>query len=167
MSNFKKDTIEYRSMKYYWRLLLKDSEELSSKTFYSRTFNGHFTCKDIVEKMTTICPELHEAYQMYQILFFHFKQKDSQAFFDCVKSYKKSCPELFLTVFKTFLKLEKEITNALNYPPSNARIEATNNLIKVIKRKAFGFRVFSNFKTRILMALNVKRDNTYKMLSRQ
>ena len=47
--------------------------------------------------------------------------------------------------------------NALELPYSNVKLEATNNLIKVIKRNAFGFRNFDNFKTRILIALNIKR----------
>ncbi|WP_369695299.1 transposase [Streptococcus merionis] len=34
------------------------------------------------------------------------------------------------------------------------------NLIKVIKRNAFGFRNFDNFKTRILIALNIKKERT-------
>ncbi|WP_161497850.1 transposase, partial [Streptococcus suis] len=35
-----------------------------------------------------------------------------------------------------------------------------NNLIKVIKRNAFGFRNFENFKKRILIALNIKKERT-------
>ena len=46
--------------------------------------------------------------------------------------------------------------NALELPYSNAKLEATNNLIKVIKCNAFSFRNFENFKTRILIALNIK-----------
>ncbi|WP_277770204.1 transposase, partial [Streptococcus pneumoniae] len=37
-----------------------------------------------------------------------------------------------------------------------AKLEATNNLIKLIKRNAFGFRNFENFKKRIFIALNIK-----------
>ena len=44
--------------------------------------------------------------------------------------------------------------NALELPYSNAKLEATNNLIKVIKRNAFRFRNFDNFKKRIFIALN-------------
>ena len=64
---------------------------------------------------------------------------------------------IFQTVFKTFLKDKDKIMNALELPYSNAKLEATNNLIKVIKRNAFGFRNFENFKTRILIALNIKK----------
>ncbi|MBW7809369.1 transposase, partial [Streptococcus thermophilus] len=48
----------------------------------------------------------------------------------------------------------------------NAKLEATNNLIKVIKRNAFGFRNFENFKKRILMAVNIKKEKTYPVLFR-
>ena len=44
-----------------------------------------------------------------------------------------------------------------------AKLEATNNLIK---RNAFGFRNFENFKTRILIALNIKKERTNLVLSR-
>ena len=42
-------------------------------------------------------------------------------------------------------------------------IEATNNLIK---RNAFGFRNFENFKKRIFIALNIKKERTKFVLSR-
>ncbi|MFU2164981.1 transposase, partial [Streptococcus pluranimalium] len=56
----------------------------------------------------------------------------------------------FRPYLKTFLKDRTKIINALELPYSNAKLEATNNLIKVIKRNAFGFRNFENFKLRII-----------------
>ena len=49
---------------------------------------------------------------------------------------------------------------------SNAKLEATQKLIKDIKRQAFGFRNFKNFKTKILIALNMQRERTNLILSR-
>ena len=46
------------------------------------------------------------------------------------------------------------------------RPEDANNLIKVIKRNAFGFRNFENFKKRIFIALNIKKERTKFVLSR-
>lgn len=37
------------------------------------------------------------------------------------------------------------LTNAMELPYSNAKLEATNKLIKDIKRQVFGFRNFTNF----------------------
>ena len=73
---------------------------------------------------------------------------------------------LFQTVFRTFLKDKEKIVNALQLPYSNAKLEATNNLIKLIKRNAFGFRNFENFKKRIFIALNIKKERTKCVLSR-
>ncbi|MHD0397908.1 transposase [Staphylococcus simulans] len=51
--------------------------------------------------------------------------------------------------FKTFLP---EIQNTLKYPErSNGAIEAMNNNIKVLKRVAYGYRNFYNFRNRILV----------------
>ena len=43
-----------------------------------------------------------------------------------------------------------EIANSFDVPYTNGCTEGFNNKIKVIKRNAFGFRKFSNFRTRIL-----------------
>lgn len=57
------------------------------------------------------------------------------------------------------------ITNAMKLPYSNAKLEATNKLIKDIKRRAFGFRNFKNFRTKILIALNIPKERTKIVLS--
>ena len=72
----------------------------------------------------------------------------------------------FQTVFKTFLKDKEEIVNALQLPYSHAKLETTNNLIKLIKRNAFRFQNFKNFKKRIFIALNIKKERTKCVLSR-
>ena len=71
-----------------------------------------------------------------------------------------------LSYSEGFLRDRDKIINALKLPYSNAKLEATNNLIKIIKRKAFGFRNFNNFKKRILMTLNIKKESTNFVLSR-
>ena len=54
----------------------------------------------------------------------------------------------------------------MDLPYPNAKLEPTNNLIKVIKRNAFAFRNFENFKKRILIALNIKIERAKFVLSR-
>ena len=70
----------------------------------------------------------------------------------------------FQAVFKTFLKDKEKIINTLQLPYSIAKLEATNHLIKLIKRNIFGFRNFDNFKTGILIALNIKKEKTNSVL---
>ena len=52
---------------------------------------------------------------------------------------------------KTYSNWIKEIRNSLLVPYSNGVMEGYNNKIKVLKRVAFGFRNFQNFKARILL----------------
>ena len=46
------------------------------------------------------------------------------------------------------------------------KLEATNKLIKDIKRLGFGFRNFINFRKRVFVTLNIKKEKTYLVLSR-
>ena len=52
---------------------------------------------------------------------------------------------------KTYSHWIEEIRNSLLVPYSNGVMEGYNNKIKVLKRVAFGFRNFENFKARILL----------------
>ena len=45
------------------------------------------------------------------------------------------------------------ILNAFDCKYTNGYTEVTNNAIKVIKRNAFGFRNFNNFRNRIFLSL--------------
>ena len=56
---------------------------------------------------------------------------------------------------KQALKLYRDfiiyIENSFKYSINNGRIEGTNNLIKTIKRIAFGYRRFDHFVARIFL----------------
>ncbi|MFC6995785.1 ISL3 family transposase, partial [Streptococcus loxodontisalivarius] len=166
MNQFDRKSHEYKALKRYWKLIQQDSRKLSSKRFYRPTFRMHLTNKEIVQRLLSYSDALKKHYELYQLLLFHFQEKNSQTFFDLIQENKKTVDPLFQTVFKTFIKDKKKIINALELPYSNAKLEATNNLIKVIKRNAFGFRNFENFKKRILLALNATKERTILILSR-
>ena len=62
------------------------------------------------------------------------------------------------------VKDKEKIVNALQLSYSNAKLEATNNLIKLIKQNTFGFRNFENFKKWIFIALNIKKERNLSFL---
>jgi len=150
----------------YWKLIQQDSRKLSDKRFYRPTFRMHLTNKEILDKLLSYSEELKHHYHLYQLLLFHFQNKEPDKFFGLIEDNLRQVHPLFQTVFKTFLKDKEKIVNALQLPYSNAKLEATNNLIKLIKRNAFGFRNFENFKKRIFIALNIKKERTKFVLSR-
>ena len=97
---------------------------------------------------------------------FNFQKKEPDKFFGLIEDNLKKVYSLFQAVFKIFLKEKEKIFNALQLSYSNAKLEATNNLIKLIKRNDFDFQNFENFKKRIFIALNIKKERTKFVLSR-
>ena len=155
-----------QAIKRYWKLIQQDSRKLSHKRFYRPAFRMHLTNREILDKLLSYSEDLKHHYHLYQLLLFHFQNKETEKFFGLIEDNIKKIHSLFQTVFKTFLKDKEKIVNALQLSYSNAKLEATNNLIKLIKRNAFGFRNFENFKKRIFIALNIKKERTKFVLSR-
>ena len=165
MNQFERKSHEYKAIKRYWKLIQQDSRKLSDKRFYRPTFCMHLTNKEILDKLLSYSEDLKLHYHLYQLLLFHFQNKEPEKFFELIEDNLKKVHPIFQTVFKTFLKEKDKIVNVLQLPYSNAKLEATNNLIKLIKRNTFGFRNFDNFKTRIFIALNIKKERTKFVLS--
>ena len=98
--------------------------------------------------------------------FFTIRKKRVDEFFELIQENLNVVNHYFQTVFRTFLRHKQYIKNSLETDYSNAKLEATNKLIKDIKRLGFGFRNFINFKKRVFIILNIKKEKTYQVLSR-
>ena len=166
MNQFDKKSLPYRALKNHWRLFQKDSRKLSLNSFYSKTFHQTLSPHEVVGKTLDFSEEPTDYYTLYQILLFHFQEKRVAEFFELIEENRSKVNHYFQTVFRTFLRHKQYIKNALETDYSNAKLEATNKLIKDIKRLGFGFRNFINFRKRILITLNIKKEKTYQVLSR-
>ena len=166
MNQFDKKSLPYRALKNHWRLFQKDSRKLSLNSFYSKTFRQTLAPHEVVEKTLGFSKELTDYYTLYQLLLFHFQEKRVDEFFELIEENISKANHYFKTVFRTFLKHKQYIKNALETHYSNAKLEGTNKLIKDIKRLGFGFRNFINFKKRVFITLNIKKEKTYLVLSR-
>ena len=162
MNQFDKKSLPYRALKNHWRLLQKVSRRLSPNSFFRQTLVPH----EIIEKTSVFSEEFANAYKLYQLLLFHFQEKRVDEFFESIEENMSKVNHYFQTVFRTFLRHKQYIKNALETDYSNAKLEATNKLIKDIKRLGFGFRNFINFKKRVFITLNIKKEKTYLVLSR-
>ena len=166
MNQFDKKSLPYRALKNHWRLFQKDSRKLSLNSFYSKTFRQTLAPHEVVEKTLNFSEELANYYNLYQLLLFHFQEKRVDEFFELIEENRSKVNHYFQTVFRTFLRHKQYIQNALETDYSNAKLEATNKLIKDIKRLGFGFRNFINFKKRVFITLNIHKKRTYPVLSR-
>ncbi len=166
MKPFDKKSLEYRALKYYWKSVLKDSRKLSLNSFRSRTFGETLTPKECLTEIFHLVPELKGYYDLYQFLLFHLQEKNADYFFDLIEEALPHLNQTFKTALRTILHHKQHVINAIELPYSNAKLEATNKLIKDIKRNAFGFRNFDNFKKRIFIALNMQKEKTHFVSSR-
>ena len=166
MTQFDKKSLKYRALKYYWKSVLKDSRKLSLNSFRSRTFGETLTPKECLTEIFHLVPELKGYYDLYQLLLFHLQEKNADYFFDLIEEALPHLNQTFKTALRTILHHKQHVINAIELPYSNAKLEATNKLIKDIKRNAFGFRNFDNFKKRIFIALNMQKEKTHFVSSR-
>ena len=166
MTQFDKKSLEYRALKYYWKSVLKDSRKLSLNSFRSRTFGETLTPKECLTEIFHLVPELKGYYNLYQLLLFHLQEKNADYFFDLIEEALPHLNQTFKTALRTILHHKQHVINAIELPYSNAKLEATNKLIKDIKRNAFGFKNFDNFKKRIFIALNMQKEKTHFVSSR-
>ena len=92
------------------------------------------TPREAVEKILAFSDELRFYYKLYQFLLFHFQEKRVEEVFGLIEDNIHAVNPAFEKVFKTFRKYKEHVTNALELPYSNAKLEASNKLIKDIKR---------------------------------
>lgn len=118
--------------------------------------------KAAVERMLLVSPDLREAYLLKE-KFYEFMASENSlqakkrlhAF--CLFAFTADIPE-FQACLTMLQNWEPYILNAFDCDYSNGFTEGINNTIKVIKRIAYGFRNFDNFRRRILVIVNTKME---------
>ena len=132
-------------------IIIKNENDLSSKKIYSKHFHKEISQIDMVNYMINTNNTLKADYKCYQGIINSLKNKDLNKFKQIINH-----PNINLSIrMKNALKLYREnikyIENTFNYNINNGIIEGTNNLIKSIKRIAFGYKRFDHFVSRIFL----------------
>lgn len=115
-----------------------------------------------LDRYLDLSEELKQAYELkesYRIWFNRAKmigtnqidvvKEELKNFYNIVES--SGIPEMQKAI-KTFQNWQTEILNSFVYGYSNGFLEGINNLTKVMKRNAFGFRDFDRFRAKILLS---------------
>ena len=146
--NFQKKLLP-EQRKYFKRsrkLLLSHMEDLNDEN------------KAAVERMLLMSRELTEAYLLKEKFYAFMRSTDSMQAKARLRAFRLHAFVAELPEFESFLEMlqnwEPYILNAFDCPYSNGFTEGVNNKIKVIKRIAFGYRNFRNFRTRILCSID-------------
>lgn len=151
-----------RALKHYWKLLTKDAARLDFKHYHkSRNFRNRQLCEqDIVARLLEMSADLRLAYNYYQTLLQAVHQANPELLEELTQS-AAGMPEPVKQTNRTLRKHLQEIKNSFKTTFSNGPVEGTNNKIKTIKKTAYGFRNFANFRLRVLVELK----NSYVSLN--
>jgi transposase len=146
----------YNKFKNYYKLLLKPLSELDRTHLrHFKCFNKFMTQYDIVNFLLEQDEELKASYFVYQNFLSAIKYKDIFKLENLISKHYNSISDYMKTALATVKKYRPYIINAVRYNLSNGLLEGINNKIKTIKRIAFGYRSFYNFKNRILIACHL------------
>jgi transposase len=124
------------------RLLLRDSKKLNffEKSAMYRWLEEH--------------PDLKEIYHFKEAMhgFYRIKgyERAKRAFIAMTDRMGESSVPEIKTLRKTLLRWWREILNYFRTGLTNGRVEGFNGKAKLIKRKAYGYRSFKNYRLRVL-----------------
>lgn len=166
MKEFNTKSMEYKKLKRYWKILLKKDFELQGVKFYKYVHYKKLTnTKEILSDLLSISDKLAAGHKIFQEFLYIIYNRDTKGFMEFLDKYlnNASVAEEFRVAINTLNEYKEGIINALETGYTNAVVEGNNNLIKSIKKTAFGFRSFVNLRLRVLLRKRVnivKKDNT-------
>lgn len=156
MNRAGKGTHQWRALKHFWKLILTPAGLLKYDNYWSRHNFGYaqLTDVEVVHRLLSFDDDLSQAYRYYQDLILAVSHRDQGELNQLLSQKWTTLPWLLQKVQRTLRSHKLEIINSFKYQNyTNGPVEGTNNKIKVIKRTAYGFRNFFNFRARILLAL--------------
>ena len=146
MKQFSAKSTQQKTLKRYWKVLLKASDELDEeKLRYNYHFKTYLTQAQLVEKLLSYDEVLSAAYDFIQELRKAYKKKDYEAFMTCIKEIPRQLPYEFKKKFEVFKHFKDGIYQAFITGYSNGAIEGTNNLIKVLNVWHMDIESFENY----------------------
>ena len=153
-----KSNPNYNKLKDYWKLLLKNENELKEDKKYSNHFRKHISQKEIVTYLVNTDQTLKATYECYQGVINSLKEKDFNKFKKIIQNQNNNISDKMKQALKLYNENIKYIENSFKYEINNGIIEGTNNLIKTLKRIAFGYRKYEHFISRIFLIKGIIKE---------
>ena len=168
----KSDKVNYRKFKRYWRLLLTSRFDLKCSYWQKYLcFKNLMTEVDIVNYLLDQNEELKASYNLYQNLLYAIQNNNYKVLVKALNTDYGLISNQMKTVLKTMREYLPYIRSTLKYHYSNGVMERNNNTCKLLKRIAFGFRNFVNFKAKVLIVTSLfrpsKKTNGFLSISPQ
>lgn len=147
----KKENKNYNKLKDLWKLFIKNENDLSEDKYYSKLFKRNISQVEMINYLINTDLTLKADYNCYQGIINALKNKDFNKFCDIVYHHNKNLSIKMKNALKLYQDNIEYIKNTFNYDINNGVIEGTNNLIKTLKRIAFGYKKYDHFVSRIFL----------------
>ena len=144
----------YNKLKDLWKLIVKNENDLSNKKKYSKHFKKDISQKEMVDYIVNTDRTLKATYECYQGIINSIKNKNFKKFKNIINHPSDNISNKMKQALKLYRENIKYIENSFIYDINNGVIEGNNNLIKCIKRIAFGYRKYDHFIARIFLIKN-------------
>ena len=105
----------------------------------------------MVTFMINTNPTLKADYECYQGIIKSLKDNDFEKFTKIINNTQNNISSKMKRAIQLYKDNIKYIENTFKYEINNGIIEGTNNLIKCIKRIAFGYRKYEHFISRVFL----------------
>ena len=114
----RKKKTEAKKLKSNWKILLKNQNDVSVSVFKKwRSFPAPkyplLTEAMVIDRLLAFSDSLKKAYEVFQSLLYHFKNKDGAAFFEQIRQLPDSLDDAFKTKLQNLLLYEEGIRNGL------------------------------------------------------
>lgn len=153
-----KTNSNYNKLKDYWKLIVKNENDLSDEKKYSKHFKKQISQKEIVQYIINTNSELKATYKCYQGLINSLKENNFNKFKSIILHPNENISDKMKQALKLYNDNLKYIENSFKYEINNGIIEGTNNLIKCLKRIAFGYRKYDHFIARIFLIKGIIKE---------
>ena len=154
----KKDNPNYNKFKNLWKLIVKNENDLSEEKKYSNHFHKEISQKDMINFIINTDKTLKATYECYQGIINSIREKDFNKFKSITYHPNKNISDKMKKALKLYKENIKYIENSFKYDINNGIIEGTNNLIKSIKRIAFGYKKYDHFIARIFLIKGIIKE---------
>ncbi len=147
----KKNNKNYNKLKDLWKLIVKNEKDLSEIKHYNKHFQKNISQKEMVSFMINTNQELKATYECYQGIIDSIQSKNFKKFKGIVYHPNNNISNKMKQALSLYKENIEFIENSFKYDINNGIIEGTNNLIKTLKRIAFGYRKYDHFVSRIFL----------------
>lgn len=159
MKTLSKKSWAYKNAKKHWRFVLKKHLTLNKyAVFWVPHMRTHKEVLWILNDILDGNNQMRPTYNAYQEALIYIEQHNHEKLIHLVcQRHEEIHPELKMA-FRVIRRYREYVTTALQTGITNAIAEANNNKFKVLKRNAYGYRNFANYRYRILMKFSGRYD---------